>query len=93
MSGCGAESRVKDYQAVVGAGRIGCGGDTDSVLGGEMDIEGGGDRRDKDGYRLTWWDNNVVQVSLKTDPNAHFAYVLVLEHHHLITSTPGDPGV
>ena len=37
MSGGGSEAWVKGDQAVVGAGRIGCGGDADGSLGGRKD--------------------------------------------------------
>ena len=43
VSGGGAETRSTDNQAVVGAGRGGCGGDENVGLGGGTD--GGGGRR------------------------------------------------
>ena len=49
MSGGGVEAGVKGDQAVVGAGRIGCGGDTDGISEGGTDGGGGGDGRDGDG--------------------------------------------
>ena len=93
MSGGRAESGVKGDQAVSGAGRIGCGGDVNSGSGGETDVEGGGDGRYGDGYRygLSWWEDNIVNLTLETEPNAPLAYAPGLKHYHPNMSTLGEP--
>ena len=53
---------------------------------------GGVDGRGRDGDRLSWWEDNVANLTLGTEPNAPLAYALVLEHHHPILSEIGDPG-
>ena len=67
------------------------GWDADGGLGGGTDGRGGGDGQE--GYRdiLSWLEDNVAQVTLGTDPNDPLAYAPVLEHHHLISSTLGEP--
>ena len=92
MSSGGAEDGVEGDQSVVGAGRIGCGGDADGGPGGGADRGGGGDGWDGDGDRIIWWEDNVAQVTLGTDPNDPLAYAPGLEHHHPIMSMIGDPG-
>ena len=84
---------VKGDQEVAGAGWIGCGGNVNSGLGGGTDVEGGGDGRDRDGdgYGLSWWEYNIVNVTLGTEPNALLAYAPGLEHHHPNMSTLGEP--
>ena len=55
-----------------------------SGSGGGTDVEGGGDGWDRDGgrYGLTWWEDNIANVTLETEPNAPLAYAPGLEHHH-----------
>ena len=77
---------------VLVAGRIECGGDSHSGLGGGTDGEGGGDRQYGDTYRLSWWEDNVAQVNLGIESNSPLACAPGLEHHHPIMSTLGDPG-
>ena len=60
------------------------GGGTDK--GGLVCGQGG------DGYILSWWEDNLKNVTLGTEPNAPIAYDMVLEHHHLIMSTLEEPG-
>ena len=91
MSGGVADAGVKGDQAVVLAGRIGCGGDADVVLGGITDGRGG-DVREGDGDGLSRWEDNVAHVTLVTEPNGPFAYAPGLENHHLIMSMLGDLG-
>ena len=96
VSGGGEEARVKGDQAVARAGRIGCRGDVNNGSGGRTDVEGGGDGRDGDGYGygygLSWWDDNIANVTLGTEPNAPLDYDTGLEHHHPNISTRGEPG-
>ena len=54
-------------------------------------MEGGTDGQDRDGDVLSWWEDNVENITLRTEHNAPLAYDLVLEHHHPIMSTLGDP--
>ena len=54
-----SDTRSKGVQAVVGIGRGGCGGDADGGSRGGTDRGGGGDIRDRDRDRLSWWDDNV----------------------------------
>ena len=93
MSGGRAEAGVKDDQAVSGAGQIGYGGDVNSGSGGGTDVEGGGDRRAGygGGYGLSWWEDNIANATLETEPNAPLAYAPGLEHHPPNMSTLGDP--
>ena len=91
VTGGRAEARVKGDQAAVGAGRIECGGDAGGGLVGGTDGGGGEDGRDRDGYRLSRWKDNVTQSTLETDTNDPLAYAMGLEHNHPITSTLGDP--
>ena len=69
---------------MVGAGRIGCGGDANVRLGGRTDRGVGVDGWDGD--ELSWWEDNVANV---TEHDSPLAYALLLEHHHLIMSTLG----
>ena len=55
---------------MVGAGRIGCGGDADRGLGGGTNGGGGGDGQDGYKYRISWWEENLSQVTLGTEPNS-----------------------
>ena len=65
-----------------------------SGSGGGTDVEGGGDGRDGygDGYGLSWWEDNIANVTLGTEPNDTISYAPGLEHHHPNMSTLGDPG-
>ena len=56
-------------------------------------MEGGwGDTRDRDVDVLSWWEDNVSNITLGTEHNSPLAYALVLENHHLIISTLGELG-
>ena len=50
-------------QTEVKTGQVGCGGDADGGLGGGNDKGEGGDGqiRERDGERLSQWENNVVK--------------------------------
>ena len=65
-----------------------------SGSGGGTDIEGGGDRRDGDGdgYIISWWEDNIANITLGTETNSPLVYARVLEHHHPNMSTLGEPG-
>ena len=67
MYGSGAEARVKGGQAVVGAGRLGLGGDADIGLGGGTDGGIGGDGQDRGGYgeRLNRWGGYCRKRNLR----------------------------
>ena len=93
MSGDGADTGSTGIQAVVGSGRGGCGGKADRRLGGGTDGGGGGYGRDGDGGRLSRWEDNIENLTLRTEPNSPLDYALGLEHHHLIMGTLGEPGV
>ena len=41
---------------------------------------------------MSWWDDNVANLTLGTEPNVPLAYAPGLEHHHPIMITLGDPG-
>ena len=92
MSGGGAETEDTGLQVVVGSGQGGCGGDADGGSGGGTNGGGGGDVSDRGGAILSWWEDNIENPTLGKDPNVLLAYGLVLEHHHQIMSTLGDPG-
>ena len=93
MSGSGAETGAMDLQAVVGAGRGGCGGDADSGSVGGKDGGGGGDGQDSNVYgQIIRWDYTVANVILGTEPNATLAYAPGLEPHQLIMSKIGGHG-
>ena len=92
VSGGGVETRAKDIQAMVGTGWGGCGRDTDSGSGGETDGGGGGYGLDGDRDVLNWWEDNVANINLGTEPNYPLDYAPGLEHHHPIISTLGEPG-
>ena len=51
----------------------------------------GGYEWDGDGDILSWWENNVPNLNLGTEPHAPFAYDLGLENRHSIMSTLEDP--
>ena len=85
------ETGSKGVQWGVGTGRGGYGGDADSRLGQGTDGGGGGDIWYVDRYRLSWWEDNVENFNLGTEPNSPLVYATVLEHQHPIISTPGDP--
>ena len=61
MSSGGAETGAKYIQTVVGTVRGGCG----------TDKGGGGDIRDIDGDKLNLLEDNVANITLGTEPNAH----------------------
>ena len=63
-------------------------------LGGGTDRggEGGGRDRDRDRDRLSWWEDNVANVTLGTETNATLDYAPGLEHHHPNMSMLGEPG-
>ena len=61
----------------------------DGGLGKGEDGGGGGDRWDVDRYRLSWWEDNVENFNLGTEPNAPLAYAPGLELHYPIISTLG----
>ena len=92
MSGGRAETGATGIQAVVGIGRVGCGGGEDGGSGGGTDRGAGGCGWGGDGDRLSQWEDNVDRLTLGTEPNSTLAYALVLEHHYPIMSTLGDSG-
>ena len=47
----------------------------------------GGGGQDGDGYRLNWWEDNVSNATLWTEPNDLLVYAPGLEHHYPIMST------
>ena len=63
MSGGGAEAGVKGDQAVVGSGRIGCGGDVDGASGGRTYGGGGGNGQDGYGDRLSWLEDIISHIT------------------------------
>ena len=69
-------------------------GDADDGSGGVTDEGSGRDGKlgDRDGERLSQWEDNVDRLTLGTEPNSTLAYALVLEHHYPIMSTLGDSG-
>ena len=92
MSSGGAESGVKGNQAAVVSGRIGCVRDVDSGLGGGTDRQGGRERRTgQRRIQKDWYEDNKAHATLGAEPNIPIPYSLVLEHHHPIMSTLGDP--
>ena len=91
VSSGGEETGDMGVQSVVITGRVGCGGDVDGSLGGGTDRGGGGYGRDEGGDRLSRWDDNVANVTLRTEPNDPLEYTTGLEHHHPIMSTLGEP--
>ena len=74
VSSGGTEAGVKVSQSVVGAGRLGLGGDANVGSGGGTDRGGGGDGQGGDGCRLSWWEDNVAKLTLGTEPNYPLAY-------------------
>ena len=78
MSSSGAEAGVKGDQAVVVVGGIGCVGDKNCGLGGRTDGGRGGDGRYRDGDVLSWWEDNVENVTLGTEPKSILYYDPVL---------------
>ena len=85
-------SGAKVFQAVVGTGKGGFGGDEDGVLGGGMD---GGRRRIQMGRRrrhTKLGEDNTANITLWTESNDPIAYAKGLEHHHQIMGMLGDPG-
>ena len=78
-------------QSVVGARRIGFGGDANGVLGGETDIGQRGYGRYRNGYVINWWEDNVSHAILATEPNSTLAHAPGLELHHTIMSKLGNP--
>ena len=94
MSGGGDASGVMGGQAVVGAVRLGLGGDADRGSGGIIGGRGGGDGQygDRDG-RLIRWEDTVANVVLDTEPNAPLAYAPGLElHRPIIIMLEGNGG-
>ena len=94
VSGSGEEALVKDGQLVAEAIHTRFGEDTDGGLGGGTDGGGRGYRRDRDrnGYGLSWWEDNVAQITVGAEPNNPLVYAPGLEPHHLIMSKPGENG-
>ena len=77
-------------QEVVGAGKIGIGGDADIVSGGGTGGGGGGDKRSVIVNRqLIRWEVTVTNLLLGTGPNVPLAYDLGLELSHPIMSILG----
>ena len=72
--------------------RIGCGGNANSGLGGRVGRGEGGYGWNGDIDILSWWEDNVANITLGTDTNAPLIYAPRLEHHHPIMSTLWDPG-
>ena len=54
---------------------------------------GGGCGWGRDGDRISWWEDNVSNLTLGTEPKSSLAYALGFKHHHPNMSTLGDPGV
>ena len=81
-----------DVQLVMRRGWGGCGGDADDGLVDRTDRGGGGDGRDGDRNRLSWWEDNIGILTLGTEPNDTLPYDLGLEHHHPIMITLWDTG-
>ena len=92
MSRGGAETRATGLQEVVEVGRGGCGGDTNGGSFGGTDRRGGGGGRDVDGNRLSRWEDNLLNLTLGTDPNYPLVCAPGLERYHPIMSTIGDTG-
>ena len=90
MSRGGADTGAKGIQSVVVTGQGVCGRDEDEGLGGRTDGRGGGYgwEGEKDG--LNWWEDNVANINVGTEPNAPIDYAPKLEHHHPIMSMLGD---
>ena len=59
-------------------GQFGCGRDKDGLSGGGTDRWGGVYIWDRDGDRLSWWDDNVSNITLWKENNASLAYSPVL---------------
>ena len=53
---------------------------------------GGGIRTRKRRTQTKLGEDNVENLTLRTDPNAPLTYAPGLEHHHQIISTLGDTG-
>ena len=85
---------------MVGEGRPGYGGDTDGGSGGGTGGGGGGGgdgqdgdvEGDGDGDGLNWWEDNLSNLILGTEPNTSLAYDPGLELHQPIMSTPDGHG-
>ena len=86
------ETGTEGFQAVVVTRQGECGGVVDSFLGGGTDKGGLLGLQGEDGHRLSWWEDDLKNLTLGTDPNAPIAYDLGLEHHHPIISTLEEPG-
>ena len=76
---------------MVGAGWSGCRGDAEDGLGGGTDRGGGGGGRDRDSNRLSWWEDNVANLTLGMEPNVTLDYDPGLKNHHPIMSMLGYP--
>ena len=74
MSGCRAEIGATGIQSVAITGQVGCGGDAYGGSGGGTDGRGGGDGRGGDGDRISWWEDNVTDLTLGTEPNDPLSY-------------------
>ena len=91
MYGGGSEKGSTGVQEVLVTGRGRCGGDTDGRSGGGTDGGGGRYGRGRDRERISLWGDNLANLNLGTEPNAPLYYAPVLEHHHQIMSTLGEP--
>ena len=91
MYSSGATSGVKGGQVVVVSGRLELGGDANGRSGGGTDRGDEGDKRDRDGNRLNWWEGNVAKLILGTEPNNTLASSTGLElHHHIMSMLRGN---
>ena len=74
MSSSILDTGSKSVQAVVVIGQVGFGGDADGGLVGRAFGGAGGDRRYENGDILSWWEDNVANVTIGTEPNDTLAY-------------------
>ena len=90
VPGGGVETKAKDFQEVMVTGQGECGRDADDSSGGRTDRSKGVCIWDGEGYRISWWEDNVANITLGTETHAPLDYAPGLEHHHPIIIMLGE---
>ena len=83
-------TEAKGVQEVVVTEQGGCGREEDNWSGGRTDGSIGVYIWDGDGDIISWWEDNVANITLGTETNAPIDYAPGLEHHHTIISMLGE---
>ena len=90
VPGGGVDTESKGVQEVVVTKQGGCGREEDNWSGGGIDGSIGVCIWDGEGYIISWWEDNVANITLGTETHAPLDYDPGLEHHLPIISMIGE---